>query len=66
MQICMPKHEYEYKFDLGNFLDEIINDKIMPLNAYNKETLKKTVVGTPIFFQSVIADRSPGQLNKLS
>ena len=41
-------------FQYQNFLREVIDDKIMPLNAYNKELLKKAEQGDRNEFYELI------------
>lgn len=42
------------QFDIRNFLRDVIEDKIMPLNAYDKEMLKKAAHGDKNEFYNII------------
>jgi hypothetical protein len=47
-------HSMNTHFDIGNFLQEVIEDKIMPLNAYDKEMLKKAAHGDKNEFYNIM------------
>ncbi|MDQ6862874.1 MAG: hypothetical protein M3044_03535 [Thermoproteota archaeon] len=47
-------HNINTHFDIGNFLQEVIEDKIMPLNAYDKEMLKKAAHGDKNEFYNIV------------
>lgn len=41
-------------FELRRFLQEVIEDKIMPVNAYNKDMLRKAEEGVKNEFYNII------------
>jgi hypothetical protein len=47
-------HNLYSHFDIRSFLQEVIEDKIMPLNAYDKEMLKKAAHGDKNEFYDII------------
>jgi hypothetical protein len=47
-------HNMNTPFDIGNFLRDAIDDKIMPLNAYDNEKLKNAALGDKNEFYNII------------
>jgi hypothetical protein len=52
--ICKFVCQTQTPFELRRFLQEVIEDKIMPVNAYNKDMLRKAEEGVKNEFYNII------------